>query len=1061
MTGPRPLCCRGERLQSHASVGGGAFLGMDDLDPVAISVLFEEWDPQTESSQDDQAGEPTNLANMASEDIAKLAETLAKTQVAGGQLSFKGKSLKLNTAEDAKDVIKEIEEFDGLEALRLEGNTVGVEAARVIAKALEKKSELKISLGEGLITAGAQLVELDLSDNAFGPDGVRGFEALLKSSACFTLHELKLNNCGMGIGGGKILAAALTECHRKSSVQGKPLALKVFVAGRNRLENDGATALAEAFGIIGTLEEVHMPQNGINHPGVTALAQAFAINPLLRVINLNDNTFTEKGAVAMAKTLKTLRQVEVINFGDCLVRSKGAVAIADAVRGGLPKLKELNLSFCEIKRDAALSVAEAMVDKAELEKLDLNGNTLGEEGCEQLQEVLDGFSMARVLASLRRLHPRAPPLGGLGGVVGSEHPRAPPHGELGGVVGSEPGLAGEPAPVLSSPPPADVSTFLAFPSSEKLLRLGPKSSVLLAQQTDTSDPEVVVSAFLKVSSVFKDEATVRTAVQDAVDALMKKAFSSSSFNSNTFLTRLLIHMGLLKVWPEGVQAQGEGGSVPQAAPATPTRPSEDKVKAIANLYGPLMALNHMVQQDYFPKALAPLLLAFMTKPNGALESCSFARHNLLQTLYKAGLALSGMAGPQSVSLVLLLPLLLPLGPTWHAAAQRCPQTCVCDNSRRHVACRHQNLTEVPNAIPELTQRLDLQGNMLKVIPPAAFQDLPYLTHLDLRHCQVELVAEGAFRGLGRLLLLNLASNHRLELESNMLEELRPGTFGALGALATLNLAHNALVYLPSMAFQGLVRMRWLQLSHNALSSLPGPALLSGLSAAALEGAPRLGYLYLEHNRFLQDNAVEHLVPGELSGLQALRWLYLSGNRITQVSPGALGPARELEKLHLDRNQLREPVGHSLQHLFLNSSGLEQVGTEGISAGAFSGLGPQLQSLHLQKNQLQALPALPGLSQLELIDLSSNPFHCDCQLLPLHRWLTGLNLRVGATCATPSSARGQRVKAAAAVFEACPGWAARKAKRTPAPRPSAQRTPMKGRRQSADKELLQGDLSQLS
>lgn len=33
------------------------------------------------------------------------------------------------------------------------------------------------------------------------------------------------------------------------------------------------------------------------------------------------------------------------------------------------------------------------------------------------------------------------------------------------------------------------------------------------------------------------------------DALMKKAFSSSSFNPNAFLTRLLIHMGLLKVRP--------------------------------------------------------------------------------------------------------------------------------------------------------------------------------------------------------------------------------------------------------------------------------------------------------------------------------------------------------------------------------------------------------------------------------------------------------------------------------------------------------------------------------
>ena len=47
-----------------------------------------------------------------------------------------------------------------------------------------------------------------------------------------------------------------------------------------------------------------------------------------------------------------------------------------------------------------------------------------------------------------------------------------------------------------------------------------------------------------------------------------------------------------------------------------------------------MALSHMMQQDYFPKALAPLLLSFMTKPNGTLKSCSFACHNVLQTLHK-------------------------------------------------------------------------------------------------------------------------------------------------------------------------------------------------------------------------------------------------------------------------------------------------------------------------------------------------------------------------------------------------------------------------------------------
>lgn len=58
--------------------------------------------------------------------------------------------------------------------------------------------------------------------------------------------------------------------------------------------------------------------------------------------------------------------------------------------------------------------------------------------------------------------------------------------------------------------------------------------------------------------------------------------------------------------------------------------------------------------------------------------------------------------PQSSTRVfMLLLMVLILSQAWHVAAQRCPQTCVCDNSRRHVTCRHQNLTEVPNAIPEV------------------------------------------------------------------------------------------------------------------------------------------------------------------------------------------------------------------------------------------------------------------------------------------------------------------------------------------------------------------------
>jgi len=49
-----------------------------------------------------------------------------------------------------------------------------------------------------------------------------------------------------------------------------------------------------------TLEEVHMPQNGINARGISALADAFAENKQLRIINLSDNTFTANGSVSMA-----------------------------------------------------------------------------------------------------------------------------------------------------------------------------------------------------------------------------------------------------------------------------------------------------------------------------------------------------------------------------------------------------------------------------------------------------------------------------------------------------------------------------------------------------------------------------------------------------------------------------------------------------------------------------------------------------------------------------------------------------------------------------------------
>lgn len=50
-----------------------------------------------------------------------------------------------------------------------------------------------------------------------------------------------------------MLAKCLLECYEAGSKVGTPLALRVFVSGRGRLENEGSQALAEAFKVSDTL----------------------------------------------------------------------------------------------------------------------------------------------------------------------------------------------------------------------------------------------------------------------------------------------------------------------------------------------------------------------------------------------------------------------------------------------------------------------------------------------------------------------------------------------------------------------------------------------------------------------------------------------------------------------------------------------------------------------------------------------------------------------------------------------------------------------------------------
>ncbi|KAJ2865406.1 Ran GAP Rna1 [Coemansia aciculifera] len=309
--------------------------------------------------------------------------------------SLEGKGLKLTTAEDIAPYLEELRNVENLEELRLNGNTIGAEAAQALASVLKTKSTLKIATLHDIFTSRLKdevkqsviaicgvlvdfpnLIELNLSDNAFGPLGAEAMSEFLSKHT--GLQVLKLNNNGLGIHGGTTIASALVKCQAECEKLGKEPALHTIVCGRNRLENGAAPAFANAFAALKSLREVRMPQNGIRPEGIIELVNGLASNTKLAILDLQDNTFTHSGSAALATALPSWDALEHLNVGDCLLGPTGGRLVIEALKGRTT-LKVVNLQYNEIEQDGAIALAESLRTLTLLESLELNGNRFDAE----------------------------------------------------------------------------------------------------------------------------------------------------------------------------------------------------------------------------------------------------------------------------------------------------------------------------------------------------------------------------------------------------------------------------------------------------------------------------------------------------------------------------------------------------------------------------------------------------------------------------------------------------------------------------------------------------------
>ncbi|KAI8915479.1 hypothetical protein DFJ77DRAFT_370320 [Powellomyces hirtus] len=317
---------------------------------------------------------------------------------AGVVFSIEGKTLKLDTADDVKVYTDEIAATEGLTEIRLSGNTFGVEAGRAIAAALKGQYSLKIASLSDMFTSRLRneiplvlealvealedkktLVELDLSDNAFGPAGAEPLQRLLINNRYIQI--LRLYNNGLGIEGARLVSEALVRSAEKSKEEGRKSCLKVIYIGRNRMESPGVMHLCKAFRAhSGSLLEVRMPQNSIRPEGIAALMEALSECKNLEHLDVQDNTFTEKGSAGLANVVDGWKNLKALHIGDCLLGAEGSKLVLTALTKGNTALEKLHLAFNEIDTDGAALVPELLLNKKSILLLELNGNAFDPEG---------------------------------------------------------------------------------------------------------------------------------------------------------------------------------------------------------------------------------------------------------------------------------------------------------------------------------------------------------------------------------------------------------------------------------------------------------------------------------------------------------------------------------------------------------------------------------------------------------------------------------------------------------------------------------------------------------
>ncbi|XP_035660174.1 toll-like receptor 4 [Branchiostoma floridae] len=323
--------------------------------------------------------------------------------------------------------------------------------------------------------------------------------------------------------------------------------------------------------------------------------------------------------------------------------------------------------------------------------------------------------------------------------------------------------------------------------------------------------------------------------------------------------------------------------------------------------------------------------------------------------------------------------------------------------------------------------LDLGSNDISILPGGVFEGLVSLTHLDLSYNQLESSRQGVeydasfdFSSFENLSRLNLSFNRlthvptvglperldALEVQHNNIGSYIYNSVLFIPHVTYLDVSHNHIQSLIVASPAGTSTLETLKLDNNALKAIDGKFM---------EGLVTLQTLTLSHNK------LQVIEKGTFRWVNKLTKLDISNNKIATIAPSAFRWLPDLEFLDLSNNNIQQISTLTFDGLG-NLTELNLAGNEIVDIGnAFDDL-HLLRILSLKSNALAVLDQTtvsPVLEQLESIDISGNPFLCDCTLLWFVEWALDIYDTVldwnnpypsqSYQCAVPSYLHGRQIK----------------------------------------------------